>query len=606
MGTNPLEGQNNILNEGVNNTNKTNTLLSEINNKTAEDFNAFTLNVGAIGAQVETVFNKLIDALNPLDSKAFQAMDNYATQVQHSFGLSKERIDEFKTTIANAGPELAKLGIKEDEMAGKLIEVMKGLGGAASVSKEAVIELTAASEFTNQNIGTLVTSFREVGISVYDVGENIKEVAEYARSVGASVDGVTSQVTSNLSKMNLYNFDNGVKGLAKMAATSERLGISMDKVFEQAEKLMNPEQAIDMSAALQRLGVTSSGLLDPLRAMDMAQNDPEALQKEMVKLGQEFTRFNERTGKMEILPGAKRRMREVADAVGMTGDEFAKMALKSADFEMKLKQIKMPSLAEGDEDTKQMIATMAQMKDGVATIQVRNKDTGITSEKKVEELTPEDIENLKKANEDSSKSIEEIAFNQLDTTTQILNLLSTGEVAAKFAKASSPTLSKFYGAVSQSYLDIAKSTDKVFGSTEEMRKMGESLGQPLEQLLVARATGDENKANLAQTQLGDNIFKVLGQFETKISTEVDNTQNSIMERIKTTYSQPIKVEAKSDSNLNLNLNLKSDVAGVNFTPAEIEKIKLAMLNDPTFADELKKKIGGNLVSASTGGKNEPQ
>jgi hypothetical protein len=125
--------------------------------------------------------------------------------------------------------------------------------------------------------------------------------------------------------MNLYNFDNGVKGIAKMAATSERLGISMDKVFSQAEKLMDPEKAIEMSASLQRLGVTSSGLLDPLRAMDMAQNDPEALQKEMLELSKTFTKFNEQTGKMEILPGAKRRMREVADAVGMTAEEFASM-----------------------------------------------------------------------------------------------------------------------------------------------------------------------------------------------------------------------------------------------------------------------------------------
>ena len=104
------------------------------------------------------------------------------------------------------------------------------------------------------------------------------------------------------------------------------------------------------------------------------------------------------------------------------------MALKSSDFEMKLKQIKMPSLGIDDDETKEMIATMAQMKDGVATIQVRDKETGITTEKKVEELTPEDIENLKKANEDSSKTIEELAFEQLDVNKQILNLLSTGNI----------------------------------------------------------------------------------------------------------------------------------------------------------------------------------
>jgi hypothetical protein len=600
VGDDPNDLQGNLFSE----TQKKTTAFGQALNATSEQFNAYTLNMGTYAAKFEEVMGNLFDALNPIDSKAFESMERYANEVQRSFGMSKERIDEFKTVIADAGPELTKLGISEDQMASKLTEVMKGLGTAASVGKEAVVELTAASELTSVPIETLASSFRDVGVSIYDVGEQMKTVTEVARGAGVSVSAVATSVTQNLGKMNIYNFDNGVKGMAKMAATSERLGISMQQVFDQAEALMDPEKAIDMSASLQRLGVTSSGLLDPLRAMDMAQNDPEALQKELVGLGKEFTRFNERTGQMEILPGAKRRMREVADAVGMTAEEFASMALKAGDFDMKLKQIKMPNLAEGDEETKELIASMAQLKYGVATIQVRNKETGVTSEKKVEELTPDDIENLRQANEDSSKSIEEIAFNQLDTTTQILNLLKTGEVASKFAKATSPTLSRFYGLVAESNLSIAKGADKVFGSTEEMRKMGESLGQPLENLVKARATGDEKGSELAQKELGTNVLKVLGDFESKISTEFSNVQSQIIGKVKDTYSQPVKVEAKTDSNLNLNLNLKSDVNGMNFSPAEVEKIKLAMLNDPDFANKLKKVLENNLVSASTGGKNQ--
>ncbi len=571
----------------------------------AADFTPFNVNLGAMEAKVEEVMGNMFDAMNPLNSDVFNAMDMYATKVQKTFGLSKSRIDEFKDTIADAGPALAKLGISEESMAGKLEEVMKGLGGAASVGKEAVVELTAAAELANQNIGTLASNFREVGISVYDVGDSIKEVANYARSVGASVEGVTSEVVTNLSKMNIYNFDNGVKGLAKMATTSERLGISMKEVFDLADGLMDPEKAIDMSAALQRLGVTSSGLLDPLRAMDMAQNDPEALQKEMVKLGQEFTRFNERTGKMEILPGSKRRMKEVAEAVGMTADEFGKMAIKSADFEMKLKQIKMPSLAEGDEETKELIATMAQMKGGVATIQVRDKETGITKEKKVEELTPDDIENLKKANEDSSKSIEELAFSQLDTQSQILNLLKTGEVATKFAKATSPTLERFYGTVAESKMVVAKAADKVFGSTEEMRKLGESMGQPLENVIKSRIMGDEAGYEKSKTELGQAVFNTLGVFESKIAKEVENAQTKIIDNVKTTYGQPLKVETKSEGKLDFNLNIKSEGTNLNFTPDEISKIKQKMLEDPEFAKKLVNAANGSLVSAATGGKNTP-
>ena len=573
---------------------------------TSADFdkNAYTLNVGAISAKIDEQFQGLLKAINPLDTDIFAELETYANSVQTAFGLSKERVDEFKTTIADAAPELAKLGIKDSEISTNLVSIMQGLGGAASVSKEAIVELSAAAKLTGQEVGVLTSNFRDVGISVYDVGEQMKTVTEVARSAGVSVNKVSGEVMTNLEKMNLYNFENGVKGLAKMAAQAERLGINMEKVFAQSEKVMNPEGAIDMSAALQRLGVTSSGLLDPLRAMDMSQNDPEQFQKEMVNLGKEFTRFNEKTGQTEILPGAKRRMREVAEAVGMTAEEFSKMAIKSSDFEMKLKQIKMPSLAVDDDETKEMIATMAQMKDGVATIQVRDKETGITTEKKVEELTPEDIENLKKANEDSSKTIEELAFNQLDVTTQIKNLLSTGEVATKFAKATTPTLSKFYGLVADSKLEIAKASDNIFGSTEDMRTAMGDLTKPIEGIIKGKITGDDKMVNAEIGNLETNIFKTLGEFTGKFKTEVNSVQEKLIENVKTAYSEPIKFEGKTDSNLNLNLNLKSDVNGMNFSPEQVEKIKLAMLNDPNFANKLNKVLENNLVSASTGGKNQ--
>ena len=551
------------------------------------DKNAYTLNLGALKEKIGAQFEGLLNSVNPLDSTIFADLETYANSVQTAFGLSKERVDEFKTTIADAAPELAKLGIKDAEISTNLVGIMQGLGGAASVSKEAIIEVSAAAKLTGQDVTSLSSNFRDVGISIYDVGEQMKTVTEVARSAGVSVKGVSDKIMTNLEKMNIYNFENGVKGLAKMSAQAERLGIEMADVFRLSEKVMNPEGAIDMSAALQQLGVTSSGLLDPLRAMDMSQNDPEQFQKEIVNLGKEFTRFNEKTGQMEILPGAKRRMKEVAVAVGMTGEEFAKMALKSSDFEMKLKQIKMPSLGIDDDETKEMIATMAQMKDGVATIQVRDKETGITTEKKVEELTPEDLENLKKANEDSSKTIEELAFEQLDVNKQILNLLSTGEVATKFAKATTPTLSKFYGLVADSKLEIAKAADNIFGSTEDMRTAMGDLAKPVEGIIKGKVTGDDNMMKTEIGNLETNILKTFTDFSSKFSTEVNSVQETLIEKVKTAYSEPIKIEGKTETNLTLNVKV-TDATG-NQVPNNLVK---ELFDDPNVVSYVKGKLSG--------------
>jgi hypothetical protein len=528
--------------------------------ETLKSFNAFSLSLNQINDTVKKTMEDMSDALtDPFKADFQNQLDEYATSIQSSFGLSKARMDEFKNTIADVAPELTKMGMTETEFATTIKEAMDGLGTSASLGKEAIVELAAASKVSKQDVSVLASEFRKVGVSVYDVGDRMKEVTDYARSVGVSVKAVSEGVVTNLDKMNLYNFEGGIKGLAKMAATSERLGLSMQTVFNQADKIMNPEGAIEMSAALQRLGVTSSGLLDPLRAMDLAQNDPEQLQKEMVNLGKEFTRFNEKTGQMEILPGAKRRLKEVGDAAGMTAKEFGEMALKSADFDMKLKQIKMPSIV-GDQETKELIASMAQMKDGVATVKVRDDETGKITEKKVEDLTPDDIKDLQKATQDSSKSIEEIAVDQLGVSKQIFNLLESGKVATKFASATAPTISKFYGVVSSSYKDIAKGFSKSVGSTEDMRKSLEGIYKPMEDVGTSVLRGDAEGVTNAASQILPAVESLIKDVSARYDTALSETTQSVLSRVDKAYLQPPTVNETKTVNVNVKVEGDANTA----------------------------------------------
>ena len=571
--------------------------------KTLNSFNAFAVSLEQINGTVQTTIDDMGKALTtPFNADFQNQLDEYATSIQSSFGLSKARMDEFKNTIADVAPELTKMGMTETEFASTIKEAMDGLGTSASLGKEAIVELAAASKVSKQDVSVLASEFRKVGVSVYDVGDRMKEVTDYARSVGVSVKAVSEGVVTNLDKMNLYNFEGGIKGLAKMAATSERLGLSMQTVFNQADKIMNPEGAIEMSAALQRLGVTSSGLLDPLRAMDLAQNDPEQLQKEMVNLGKEFTRFNEKTGQMEILPGAKRRLKEVGEAAGMTAKEFGEMALKSADFDMKLKQIKMPSIV-GDQETKELIASMAQMKDGVATVKVRDDETGKITEKKVEDLTPDDIKDLQKATQDSSKSIEEIAVDQLGVSKQIFNFLESGKVATKFASATAPTISKFYGVVSSSYKDIAKGFSKSVGSTEDMRKSLEGIYKPMEDVGTGVLRGDAEGVTNAASQLFPAVESLINDVSARYDAALSETTQSVLSRVDKAYLQPPTVNETKTVNVNWNITGDPNVTK-NIDQATFNR----MLDTSTSSPDGRIAINNNLTnktapSAAVGSKN---
>jgi len=546
----------------------------------------------------------MLGVINLTDFATFKELDELSNTIQQNFGLARGRVSEFKTAIADAAPELAKMGYTQQESADLIADSMDGLKSSALLSTQTLIEMGAVSKVTGLDVNELAEGFRSVGISMQKVGEEMKGVTDYARSVGMSVKTISTGVEQNIEKINLYNFDNGVQGLAKMAATSERFGLSMTNTFRIAEELFSPENAINMAAGLQRLGVASSALLDPLRAMDLAQNDPEALQKEIVNLSKEFTTFNEKTGKMEILPGAQRRLREVAKELNIDAAEFAKMSIQAGDFDRKLKQIRMPSLAEGDQETKELIASMAQLdSSGVAKIQVKNMDTGNLVEKNVEELTPEDIADLKKANEESSQSIEQIAIDQLDITKQINATLQSGELMGKLARATSPTMEKLTNFVSRSYKDVATKYRDELGTTQGLRGKFEGVAGPTEDFLVAAIDGNTANQTKAIADFTKGAIEIKDSFLSASESFVQNIIESRKDDLKQTYGSNNK-PVNETKTVNVNVKVEGDANTAKMDKDQITNVVLKGFQDPNLSNELSYTLdGGSAPSAATGKKN---
>jgi len=557
------------------------------------DLGKWTLSVTESSNKLKTAFAGIGDALDITDLSAFQELDERATLIQREFGTTKESIEGFKQSIADTIPELMKMGITEEQGLKNITKVMESMGSTATLGKEAITELSAAAEVSRVDIGKLATNFRDVGVSVYDVGDRMKEVTDYARSVGVSVAGVSDKVVGNLGKMNLYNFDNGIKGLAKMAATSERMGISMEQVFNFADKIYDPEGAIEMAAGLQRLGVTASGLLDPLRAMDLAANDPEGLQKEILNVTKEFTKFNEANGKFEIMPGSKRRLREIAKEMGIPAEELASMSIKAADFDMKMKQIQFPSLAT-DQETKEMIAGMAQLKDGKAMINVKNEQTGEVELKQVDQLTATDLESLKKQQEDGSKSIEEIALDQLSVSEQIRNNTAGYMKTIEYGKATSEPLEKLFGTVMGSQATLTRNLANQ-ATTKGVRETFTEIGQPVEDYIVGGIEGNKEKQRSAE----QSFMKALDNAEQKLTASsqefINTTLIDISNKFKEAYSQPQKVESTATVNLNMNLTGDENVKNM-----DLNSVKGDIVNYLTQTAE-----GKALLKEAIENKNAP-
>lgn len=573
-------------------------------------FNPFDIRPDRALPNLRTLFNSAKDTFlgmaDILDMQVVKQLDEAATSIQQNFALSKNRLYEFKVAIADTVPDLIRYGYSEQEAMGVTADIMDGLKTSTVLTAQATKEIGAAAKVTNQDIDELVAGFRGVGISMQRVGKEMKGVTDYARSVGVSVKSISSLVLTDIGKLNLYNFDNGVLGLAKMAAQADRLGVSMRDTFRIAEELFSPENAINLAAGLQRLGVTANGLLDPLRAMDLAQNDPEQLQKEIVNLSKEFTTFNEQTGKMEILPGGKRRLREIANELKIDAGEFAKMSIQAADFDRKLKQIRMPALAEGDEETKELIASMASLDaTGIATIQVKDSETGKIKTKDVDQLTDEDIEELKKANEESSKSIEEIAINQLDETKQIKMILRSGELTGKFGRATAPTFDKLGRTMADLYKNTAQGFREQIGSTKDVRDKFEGVAGPVEDLIVGLLQGDVDRAASAEAKFIDGAKSVVDSFLNASEDFVQDLKDATVKTLTENYSKKDK-KPESPKELNVNFTITGDPSLTRHISQEmIRDMFIKVTDDPNTKVMVNSNLDGTKdPSAALGGKNK--
>jgi NACalpha-BTF3-like transcription factor len=361
------------------------------------------------------------------------ALDKAAREVLKTFGVGSERIQDIKNGLADAVTEVTKLGGNFDNIKNMQIDISKNLGRNIILNSDLYKDLYAASKVTERDASDIVSKFRDIGQSSFDAVKGMEKVVEVSTKSGVNAKNVSDQVLSNMEKMNKFNFQGGVQGLAKMAAQAVSLRVDMSKTLDIADKLFEPENAIELAASMQRLGVAQSDLLDPLRLMDLAQNDPAELQNQIVKMSQQFVQLN-KDGKFEIMPGARRQLKEISKDLGMNYEDLTRMALGSSDLNKKMSEIKFPKDAVTEEQ-REMIANMSEMgKGGKYEISVGGQT------KSVSELSKEDIELLSK----QPKTLEEIQKDQLSVLETIAKNTEAVFKGPQFALARTTSVTKTF------------------------------------------------------------------------------------------------------------------------------------------------------------------
>jgi hypothetical protein len=261
---------------------------------------------------------------------------------------------------------------------------------------------------TPASSGAMVAAFQDVGIQVGLIKDRMEETANIARLVGVNSTKVFELVSQNLSKLNEFGFKNGVEGLSSMAAKAATMRFDMYQVFNFAEKVFSPEGAIEAVSAFQRLGVAVGDLADPFRLMYLASEDVDGLTDQVVKMTSKFTYFDEKSKEFKVFPNAKRDLRDLAQAMGISYNELVKMSMAQSKLNKLSSEFKFSGF---DKDDQQLIANFAQFskEKNAFVVKVDGK------EKLTTELKQQDLEKLR----GRAETMEEIAQGRI-TETELL------------------------------------------------------------------------------------------------------------------------------------------------------------------------------------------
>jgi hypothetical protein len=387
-----------------------------------------------------------------------QSFSDFTAKMAGTFGQTQMAIKGLTVELAVATPLVTGLG-------GSLTDVQniqKGIADSLNTNVitlgETVGDLYAAGQavgIDSGQIGDMVKGFQDAGIQTGNIKENIQLSVDIARKVGVNTSAVFGLVRDNLSNINKYGFENGVAGLAKMSAQAASLRINMNEIFGFAERVFNPEGAVEMVSAFQRLGVAAGDLADPFRLMYLASEDTEELQNQVAKMTEKFTYFDEKTKSFKVFPNAKRDLREIEKETGIAYNDLVKMSEGQQKLNMIRSEFKTNAI---DEESKQFIANVAQYnKDkGGFTVKVGGMD------KLVSEINPADLDEIKKSQE--TVTVEDLAkaqLNQTELQTAALNKL-VDSLAAPVAGSKAPReLREFGRAVTQVGMTA---TDKTLGN----------------------------------------------------------------------------------------------------------------------------------------------
>ena len=454
---------------------------------------------------------------------AAQQMAEAANEMTAAFASSRARVGEMMTAVSEAAPRMKRLGADFQTTTQAMVNIAIATQKQTLASGDSVAKLFATTQVLGGDIQSIVSDFTDVGIQFGVIGGELEKSVSTVSDLGLNTKVVMKQVTENSAKLNQYNFEGGVQGMTKMAARASMLRVDMSATLNFADKMMNPEAAVNMASAFQRLGVSAGALADPFSLMNASINDPGALQDSLAKVSQQFTYFDEKSKTFKMNPQGILTLKAMSDETGVSYENLSKMGLAAAETDKRISQIS-PTLKFKDDSDKQFLSNLSEMNaSGEYVVKIRDA-SGVDATKKLSDVTQEEFDKLIKEQKEAPKSMEDIARAGMKTTNVIANDV---------------------GAIKDAIVRGLVSTSIVKDNMESIRRtitvpVG-ALSNAGAKTEITRVPADEaiNAIRVAVKQLGENTKKPEEVFK-EVGEKFGKTSESFKMVMQSTINQIVK------------------------------------------------------------------
>jgi len=453
-------------------------------------------------------------------------------QINAEMGLTGQFSKDFRDSLNETIPGLQKLGLGVTDVVESTKEMVDNSGRFAFISADSQVkaaQIATAFGMSMKELAGSYKSFEDVGIGAVGAAEAIGEAGKNSLELGLQSQKTIKGLQENVEKLNMFGFQKGIRGLEEMVRKSTEFRMSVDSVFQVADKVFSPEGALEMAANLQVVGGAMGALNNPLEMMYMATNNVEGLQDAIFKSTESLATFNNETGRFEVVGVNLRKAKDMADATGISLSELTKGAIAGNE---RMQAMNDMSGIDVPEETKRFLTNISQMKDGEMTIQIQDaamrKKLGMGDqvEMKLSDMSNEMATELKKYQDEfKTMNPEDIVRQQANAVQNIMKDVNymLGVMRIQGAKAGDAGAEALFGLDSKDLgTFISEQGDK--GSDW----VSEFLTNGMSGITASIKSSNESAKKIAEAQKSSNDEKSKPTNKTTTVIELKHTSDSTM------------------------------------------------------------------------------